>query len=221
VDLLNITENKDLPPILKEKIHETFSKKSQVMFDIKLNNYAYSIVITPIVSEGYVNIYGRNITKRKEMEEKYRKQNIFLSNILESLTHPFYVINADDYTVALANFAASSEGLKLGEYCYSLTHNINKPCKAPCICPLDEVKRTKNSCLVEHTHSDSKGNEKIYEIYGYPILDESGNVVQMIEYTLNITDRKMAQLELKESKKTIEIYLKILLSHYGNKTTQR
>jgi len=39
----------------------------------------------------------------------------------------------------------------------------------------------------------------MYEIYGYPILDESGNVVQMIEYALNINDRKIAQLELKES----------------------
>ena len=139
--------------------------------------------------------------KLKESEEKYREQNVFLNNILESLTHPFYVINADDYTVALANFTASSEGLELGEHCYSLTHNKNKPCEAPCKCPLDEVKRTKNSCLVEHTHSDSKGNEKIYEIYGYPILDESGNVVQMIEYALNITDRKIAQQELKESEK--------------------
>ena len=201
VDLLNITENKDLPPILKEKIHETFSKKSMVMFDIKLNNYTYSIVITPIINEGYANIYGRNITKRKEMEEKYRKQNIFLSNILESLTHPFYVINADDYTVALANFTASSEGLELGQYCYSLTHNNDKPCEAPCKCPLEEVKKTKKTCVVEHIHYDKEGNEKIYEIYGYPILDESGNVVQMIEYALNITDRKIAQQELKKSEK--------------------
>jgi len=144
---------------------------------------------------------GLDITARKQSEERFRKQNVFLNNILESLTHPFYVINADDYTVALANFTASSEGLELGQYCYSLTHNRDTPCVAPCKCPLEEVKRTKNSCLVEHVHYDSKGNEKIYEIYGYPILDESGNVVQMIEYALNISDRKIAQQELKESEK--------------------
>jgi PAS domain S-box-containing protein len=144
---------------------------------------------------------GLDITARKQSEERFRKQNVFLNNILESLTHPFYVINADDYTVALANFTASSEGLELGQHCYSLTHNRDTPCVAPCKCPLEEVKRTKNSCLVEHVHYDSKGNEKIYEIYGYPILDESGNVVQMIEYALNISDRKIAQQELKESEK--------------------
>ncbi|MCK4384176.1 MAG: PAS domain S-box protein, partial [Candidatus Lokiarchaeota archaeon] len=127
------------------------------------------------------------------------KQNVFLNNILESLTHPFYVINVKDYTVALANFTASSEGLELGQYCYSLTHNRNKPCEASCVCPLEEVKNTKRACVVEHIHYDKEGNEKAYEIYGYPILDESGNVVQMIEYALNISDRKKAEQELKES----------------------
>ena len=137
--------------------------------------------------------------KLKESEEKYRKQNVFLNNILESLTHPFYVINAKDYTIALANSTASSEGFEHGQYCYSLSHNNIKPCEAPCVCPLNEVKNTKKSCVVEHKHYDKEGNEQFYEIYGYPILDESGNVVQMIEYALNITNRKIAQQELKDS----------------------
>ncbi len=137
--------------------------------------------------------------KLKESEENFRKQNVFLNNILESLTHPLYVINVKDYTIALANSTASSEGLEYGKYCYSLTHNNDKPCEAPCICPFNVVKNTKKTCVVEHTHYDQEGNEKIYEIYGYPILDENGNVVQMIEYAINITDRKIAQQELKKS----------------------
>jgi len=135
----------------------------------------------------------------KESEEEFRKQNIFLNNILESLTHPFYVINVKDYTISLANSTASSEGLEQGQYCYSLTHNNNKPCEAPCVCPLDEVKKTKRTYVVEHIHYDKEGNEKTYKIYGYPILDESGNVVQMIEYALNISDRKKAEQKLIES----------------------
>ncbi len=139
--------------------------------------------------------------KLKESEENFRKQNVFLNNILESLTHPLYVINVKDYTIALANSTASSEGLEHGQYCYNLTHNSNKPCEAPCICPLNVVKNTKKVCVVEHKHYDQEGNEKTYEIYGYPILNENGNVVQMIEYALNITDRKIAQQELKESER--------------------
>ncbi len=111
------------------------------------------------------------------------------------------MINVEDYTISLANSTASSEGIEYGKHCYSLTHNNDKPCEAPCVCPLNEVKNTKKSCVVEHTHYDKEGNEKIYEIYGYPILDENGNVVQMIEYALNITDHKIAQQELKESEK--------------------
>jgi len=147
------------------------------------------------------NITQRKLTEQNliESEEKSRKQNIFLNNILESLTHPFYVVNVKDYTIALANSTASFEGLEREKYCYSLTHNNNKPCEAPCICPLNEVKKTKRTCVVKHIHYDREGNEKTYEIYGYPILDESGNVVQMIEYTLNISDRKKAEQKLIES----------------------
>jgi len=158
----------------------------------------------------------------KESEEKFRKQNVFLNNILESLTHPFYVINIKDYKVVLANSTASSEGLEKGQYCYSLTHHNSKPCEAPCVCPLNEVKKTKKACVVEHTHYDKEGNEKIYEIYGYPILDENGNVVQMIEYALNITDRKIAQQELKKSEEKYRHlfenspYYIILLDKDGN-----
>lgn len=172
---------------------------------------------------------GQDITVRKQAElklkiskEKFRKQNIFLNNILESLTHPFYVINAKDYKVVLANSTASSEGLEKEEYCYSLTHRNNGPCKAPCVCPLNKVKNTKKSCVVEHTHYDKEGNEKNYEIFGYPILDENGNVVQMIEYALNVTDRKKAQQELKKSEEKYRHlfenspYYIILLDKSGN-----
>ena len=165
---------------------------------------------------------GLDITAHKQSEEKFKKQNVFLNNILESLTHPFYVINVKDYKITLANSTAASEGLEHDQYCYSLTHHNNKPCEAPCECPLNLVKKTKKSCVVEHIHYDKEGNEKIYEIYGYPILDENGNVVQMIEYALNITDRKIAQQELKKSEEKYRHlfenspYYIILLDKDGN-----
>jgi len=173
------------------------------------NKKTYDVIDTPLKNpDGSISKLGifRDETdkkqaeaKLKESEKNFRKQSLFLNNILESLTHPFYVINVKDYTIALANITASSEGLELGQYCYSLTHNNDKPCEAPCKCPIDEVKKTKRACVVEHSHYDKEGNEKIYEIYGYPILDESGNVVQMIEYALNISDRKKAEQKLIES----------------------
>ncbi len=56
-----------------------------------------------------------------------------------------------------------------------------------------EVKKTKKPCIVEHIHEDADGNPRIMEVNGYPIFDDDGNVVQMIEYSIDITERKQAE----------------------------
>jgi len=83
--------------------------------------------------------------------------------------------------------------------CYAITHKRNKPCAGKHICPLEEVNKTKKPVTVEHIHYDIDGNVRYVDVHGFPIFDGEGNVVQMIEYTLDITSRKRAEETLKES----------------------
>ena len=58
---------------------------------------------------------------------KENKQ-IFIDAI-ESLPHPFYVIDAKDYRILIANSAARVYGNIIdGIKCHELTHNRNSPC---------------------------------------------------------------------------------------------
>jgi len=57
--------------------------------------------------------FAQDITDRKKMENKILQQNEFLNNALEALTHPFYVIDADDYTIQLANSATVASAIWL------------------------------------------------------------------------------------------------------------
>ncbi len=143
--------------------------------------------------------------KLRETEEKFRKQNVFLNNIIESLPHPFLVINVGDYTIKLANSTGSSEVFDNKLFCYSLAHNRDKPCEYPCVCPLTEVIKTKKSCTVEHVHYDKEENARFYEIQTYPLLDEDGNVVQLIEYAIDITERKNAEQTSKDTEKKYKL----------------
>jgi len=141
-----------------------------------------------------------DITERRQTEEKIQQQNEFLNNILDSLTHPFYVLDADDYTIKMGNLATKAGNLLENPTCYALTHKTDKPCRgADHICPLEEVKRTKKPVVVEHIHYDEDDNARNIEVHGYPIFDNDGNVVQMIEYSLDITERKRAEEALRES----------------------
>jgi len=162
---------------------------------------------------------NREIAERKKVEEtlrvsrsELRQQNDFLNNVLESLTHPFYVIDANDYTIKMANTAARAGDLGKNLKCYALEHNGNQPCTGDHVCPLAEVKKTKKPVTVEHIHRDKDGYPRNVEIHGYPIFDRSGNVCEMIEYYFDITERKKAEAALRESEQRLTIVLNSILT---------
>jgi len=132
-----------------------------------------------------------DITDRKQAEKRIGQRKELLEKTLESLTHPFYVVNANDYTIEIANTAAWQGDLTRDLKCYAMTHRYSKPCSGlehPC--PLEEVKKTKKPATVEHIHYNEYGNKTDIEVHGYPILDEEGNVTLMITYCLDISERK-------------------------------
>ena len=67
------------------------------------------------------------LIRLKTGDEKLKEQNGFLNLVLESLSHPFYVINADDYTIQLANSMAKAEGTTGKSTCYALNHKRQSP----------------------------------------------------------------------------------------------
>jgi len=148
---------------------------------------------------------ARDITERKQAEEKTQQQNEFLNHVIESLVNPFCVINADDYSVELANSIARNSDKSEQITCYTLNHQQDKPCGTKDYpCPLEIVKKAKKATVVEHVHFDKNGDPRIYEIHGSPIFDRDGNVVQMIEYSLDITKRKRIEDELRKLSRAVE-----------------
>jgi signal transduction histidine kinase len=89
--------------------------------------------------------------------------------------------------------------------CYALSHKRSEPCcDAEHPCPLEEVKKTKKPVTVEHTYYDKDHNARNVEVHGYPIFDSEGNVVEMIEYCIDITDRKRAEEDLRKYREHLE-----------------
>ncbi|MHA2236279.1 MAG: PAS domain-containing protein, partial [Candidatus Thorarchaeota archaeon] len=159
----------------------------------------------------------RDISKRKIAEESIQQQRDFLERVIDSLTHPFYVIDAEDYTIQTANNASGLGFIDGSQTCYGLTHHRKTPCNGkehPC--PLLEVKRTGKPAIVEHIHFDKDGNALCHRVHGYPIFDSNANIVQMIEYNLDITDQRRAESQLETESKRARLYLDLLAHDMAN-----
>jgi signal transduction histidine kinase len=139
-------------------------------------------------------------------EEKIRRQNEFLNRVLESLPYPFYVLDANDYTIKIANPAAHLGDLSLNSTCYGLTHRRPNPCNGlDHTCPLQQIKKTKKPLTVEHIHYNQDGNPKDVEVHAFPIFDDKGNVAQLIEYVQDITERKKMEAAIKNYAEKIKL----------------
>lgn len=156
---------------------------------------------------------GKSTALAQEVEahrrdaEALRRQNKFIDDALGALTIPFYVINAHDFTVQYANRAAAEKmNLSPGLTCYMLRHWHDRPCNsADHTCPLNEVVQTGKPAVTEQIHYTG-GRPHYIEVFGYPIFDDSGQVVQMIEYAQDITERRLAeQAQLEQEKLAVAL----------------
>ncbi|MBA7469440.1 hypothetical protein ES707_04709 [subsurface metagenome] len=140
------------------------------------------------------------IEDRKVKEQLIRESKEFLVSVLDSLSYPFYVLDVNDYRIKLMNQAVNKGNLSENLTCYALTHHREEPCIGPGHpCPLKEIQKTKKPVVTEHIHYDEHGSARHVEVHGYPIFDSEGSVIQMIEYCLDITERKRAEEALHES----------------------
>ena len=143
-----------------------------------------------------------DITDRREAEQEVERQSRFLENVFDSLTHPFFVVDAQTFTISMANEASGIT--EPGLTCFQQLHGESKKCH--CIeegysCPIRESTETKKPVRVEHVHYDQAGRTRHVEVHAHPLLGSSGEVTQVIAYHLDITERKRAEQLLVETER--------------------
>ena len=93
--IFEIKEGYTIPELVSDAIFEVMNKEVIKEMELELNNRSYSLVITPIKEEGYVNIYGRDITKFKKVEQDLISSIENLKNVNSELERFTYVASHD------------------------------------------------------------------------------------------------------------------------------
>lgn len=123
--------------------------------------------------------------------QRYQEQSTFLTNVIESLAHPFIVIDTHDFKVKVANTAARKDRSIQDLTCFALNHGFDRPCsQLGHRCALEDVVQSGEPVHMEHIHIGNNGKESEFEVHAFPLFDDSGNVKQVIQYCIDITEKK-------------------------------
>ncbi|MDY7009279.1 MAG: ATP-binding protein [Planctomycetota bacterium] len=112
-----------------------------------------------------------------------------------------------DYRIVLANRAAQKmaggkDPVSAHLTCYQVTHHRDTPCEGEMeLCPAKKVFETRTPVTVTHTHYNADGNEHVVEISAAPIINEMGEVIQVVESFRDVTERKRIESQLRQSVK--------------------
>ncbi len=183
-------------------------EKEREIFEVKSDNKWYSFLIKPLLSDGYFNIYGRDITENKEKED----QLLILSSIAAQNTHGVVI--------------ADKEGK---------IEWVNKSYEQMTGYSINDVKGKKPGSLLQGKDSDpgtiaylktqiSNGEPYVCEILNYHKLgrpywvriqgqalkNKDGQLIKYFAVEEDITTEKETQQKLKEFESRFRIALEKL-----------
>jgi len=151
------------------------------------------------IKDGYEKI-RKEVSERRVAEEALVKSEKFLSTIFDSIRDPFCIFDSE-YRIVKINEAYADMKHKtaeelVGRKCYEVIHGRSDVCNE---CIVAKSFKSSDPCAKEKLIIQNDGSLLWTEIYTYPILNESGDVSYIVEYTRDITDRKKAEQDLKKS----------------------
>jgi len=149
---------------------------------------------------------GQDITERLLVEEKIRKNEEHIRNILDTVDDGFIVLDRD-YRIMSANKAYCNQvsmpyAEVVGKRCYEVSHLVDRPCfEMGEECAVRESFMTGVSHSAFHRHVNEDGDVLYVETKAFPNKDEEGKVVSVIETTRNITERHLLAAEQLKTQK--------------------
>ena len=148
----------------------------------------------------------RDITERKKAEDKIRRSEAFIRNILDTVDEGFIVIDRD-FRILTANKAYCSQvgepcNSVIGRHCYEISHKTLRPCHEEGEeCAVLHVFETGEPHTAFHKHPDAKGSILYIETKAFPIKDSTGAVTSVIETVNNITEKHLLEEEQLKTQK--------------------
>jgi len=205
-----IKVGQEAPEPIRRTVVEALASGNKIEFEEKIGEEIFSFVVAPIVTEGYANLYGRKITKRKKAEEKLRESKIweatsfYTRNLIEASLDPLVTISAEgkitDVNKATENVTGCSREELIGS---DFSNYFTEPEKAATGYKHAFTEGIVRDYPIAIRHKSGKVTEVLYNASLYRNAD--GKVEGVFVAARDVTERKKLEKQLKETERLATI----------------
>ena len=198
--LFDTTEGGKIPILLEEMINEAFDDNTTKFFEIEVNDKIYSFDIAPIQQGGYANIYGQDITERKNSEMALNIEKQFTEDILNSSLDTIFVFEPETGKTLRWNKVFKDKSGYTDEELTSMKAPDSYYSEEDLKIASEAIKRLmeEGKSTLELSLITKDGRRIPYE-YKATVLKEPNGKLSIVSIGRDMTERKEAEQNLKES----------------------
>jgi PAS domain S-box-containing protein len=132
-----------------------------------------------------------DVTELKKIEKKLQTQNKFVLGVINSLSHPLYVINAKTCEIELENDAFKKDRPTKNETLnHIMTGKWLQDDSNVYFSPLKKTIESKQPLVFIHEHYNEKKEKRFIDLHCHPVFDSNGDVSSVIGYFIDNTEIK-------------------------------
>ncbi len=189
-----------LPRDWRKFVKDIFESGSRRDTEFEYDNRVFFLTFAPIVEEGYINIYGFDITEHRRAKEALAREHSLLQTLIDNL--PDYIFAKDKESRFVINNSAHLRQFKLKsqEEMVGKTDFDFFPEKLASKYYADEkkvIRSGKPLINTEEVTKDIEGKDQWLLTTKVPLKDSQGNVTGIVGVARDITARREAERALK------------------------
>ncbi|MBL7005440.1 MAG: EAL domain-containing protein, partial [Gammaproteobacteria bacterium] len=160
-------------------------------------NQGYALINTTYLEDSKNTLASIiDITDRKQAENDLKRNKLFFQSVFDSIQDGITVLDADYNVLRCNRWMEEKYAMHLplvGKKCFKTYQNRETPCPW---CPVAKTFQSGQSHTEIIAIPNTTAPKEWIELSIFPIKDDSGKVIQVIEYIKDITDRIVAEEQI-------------------------